>query len=75
MHLDSVGFNGDALLAFEVHIVEHLVLQLALGEGFGLFEESVCQGTLTVVDVGYNTKVTNCFHLLRNLSCKDSEKS
>ena len=64
LHLDSVALDGDTLLTFEVHIIKHLILQFPLGKGCSLFEESVGQSTLTVVDVGDYTKVANVFHLL-----------
>jgi len=33
-----------------------------LGYGVGIFEQAVGKGTFTVVDMGYDTKITNVFH-------------
>ena len=62
-HLDSVALDGDTLLAFEVHIIEHLSLHFALIERVSIFEQAVGQGTFAVVDMRDNTEVANIFHI------------
>ena len=62
-HLDRVALDGDALFAFEVHIVEHLRLHFALVQGVGFFQQTVRQCALTVVDVGYDAKIAYVLHI------------
>ena len=54
VHGDRRGLDGDATLAFKVHIVKNLLLLVAGGDGFGQFEHAVSEGALAVVDVGYD---------------------
>ena len=56
---NGMGFDGDAAFAFEVHGVKDLGHHLALGEGSGMFEESVGERRLAVVDVGDDGEVSN----------------
>ena len=56
---DSVGLDGDAALALEVHGVEHLLRHLALGERARHLEQPVGQRGLAVVDVGDNREVAD----------------
>src|SRR5207247_2134134 len=45
------GFDGDAALALQVHVVQDLVLELALGDGAGPHEQAVGKRGLSVVNV------------------------
>jgi hypothetical protein len=65
-----VRLDGDTLLALEIHIIEHLRLHLALIQSVGSLQKTVGQGRLTVVDMGYNAKISYLLHNLR----KDSKK-
>ncbi len=56
---DRVHADGDAAFAFEVHAVERLGLEVALGDGAGLEQELVGQGALAVVDVGDDAEVAD----------------
>jgi hypothetical protein len=47
-----VGLDGDAALAFEVHIVEQLLFHIAVGHGAGELQNAVSEGRFAVVDVG-----------------------
>ena len=60
VHLDGVTFDGDASFFFEVHIVEHLSGRHF--DGLSAFEQSVGQGTFTVVDVGNDAEIANVVH-------------
>ena len=62
LHLYGVALDGDALLALEVHVVQHLILHFALVERIGLFEQAVGQSRFTVIDMSYDTKVAYVFH-------------
>jgi hypothetical protein len=48
---DGAGLDRDAALALQVHVVEQLLAELALGDRPGLEQELVGQGALAVVDV------------------------
>ena len=56
---DRVHLDGDAAFAFEVHGVEELGAEIALGDGPGLEQELVGQRALAVVDVGDDREVAD----------------
>jgi len=60
--LYGVALYGNTLLALQIHVVEHLILHLALVERIRLFQQSVGQRTLAVVDMGDNTEIAYVFH-------------
>ena len=64
-HLYRVALDRDALLPLEVHGIQDLVLHLPLGQGMGVFEQTVRQGTLAVVYVRYNAEIPDIFHFLQ----------
>ena len=59
LHSDRLGLDRDALLALEVHCVEHLGRHLALRQGAGQLEQTVSQGRLTVIDMGDDREIAN----------------
>ena len=62
IHLDSVALDGDALFLLKVHIVQHLILHIAGGQGAGQFEEPVGQRALAVVDMRYYAEIAYSVH-------------
>src|SRR6185437_6106044 len=50
--LDCVTLDGNALLPLEVHIVQYLRLHVPCRDRVGHFEQTVRQGTFSVVDMG-----------------------
>jgi hypothetical protein len=54
---DRVRLDGDAPLALDLHLVEHLVAHVALGDGSGSLQQAVGEGRLAVVDVGDDGEV------------------
>ncbi len=64
-HADGLGLDGDALLALEVHVVEHLRGHVALRDGAGLLEQPVGERRFAVVDVGDDAEVADAgwFHV------------
>ena len=58
VELDGAGLDGDAPLPLKLHIIQNLLLHLALVHGVGLFQQAVCQGGLAVVDVGHDGEVS-----------------
>ena len=61
-HLDGVALDGDATLLFQFHVVEHLVLHVALADGVGRLEQTVGKGALAMVDMGYDAEVAYILH-------------
>jgi hypothetical protein len=57
-------FDGDASLAFQVHVVQDLVLHIALADGTGSLKKSIGQCRFSVVDMGDYAKISNVFHQL-----------
>lgn len=64
LHLDGVGLDRNALFTLQVHIIEHLRLHLAVGEGTGELQKTVGQGALAVVNMSDNAEISNVVHAL-----------
>lgn len=58
-HASYLELDGDAALALEVHVVEELLLHLALLDGSGGLEELIGESGLAVVDVGDDAEVAD----------------
>jgi hypothetical protein len=56
---DGGGFDGNAALALEVHVIENLGVKFPLRDGAGTHEQAVGERALAVVDVGDDRKITN----------------
>jgi hypothetical protein len=69
-HLDSMRLDSDASLAFQVHVIEDLGLQVFARYCMGILQQSVCQGTLTVVDMRYYAEISDIFHSNYFFYCK-----
>ena len=63
---DRVGLDGDAPLPFQIHAVQQLILHVAQSNRTGLFQNTVRQGGLTVVNMGDDTKITGVFAACRH---------
>ena len=61
IHAYSVGFDRDPPLAFQVHVVEHLVHHLLPVNREGVFQKTVGEGGLAVVDVRNDAEVADVF--------------
>ena len=59
VHGNGAGFDGNAALAFQLHVVQNLVLHGALVHAVGQLQNTVRQCGLAVVNVGNDTKVAN----------------
>ena len=53
------GLDGDAALALQIHVVEHLLVHLAHFHRAGLLQQTVGQRRLAVVDVGDDREITD----------------
>src|SRR5260221_5891413 len=56
-HADGLRLDRDALLALEVHLVEHLLGHVALGDRASVFEQAVGKGGFAGIDVGNDAEV------------------
>ena len=65
---DGTRLDGDAALALKIHIVEDLLLHIALRDRAGLFQDAVGKGGLAVVNMGNNTEVSDQFSVQGNSS-------
>ena len=54
---DGLGFDRNAPLPLQIHIVKHLILHLPAGKKPGLLNDPVRQSGFAVVDMCDNTKV------------------
>ena len=63
IHLDGVALDRDALLLLKVHRVKDLVLHITRIQCIGHLQHSVCQSTLSVIDVRDDAKVSCVLHL------------
>ncbi len=53
--------DRDPALLLDLHIVEHLAGHLALGEAAGRLDQPVGERALPVIDVSYDTKISDSF--------------
>ena len=60
VHLYGVALDGYATLTFKVHVVEHL--SLGHLNGVGVFQETVGQCALAMVNMGDDAEVANVVH-------------
>jgi hypothetical protein len=58
-HANGAGLDGDALLAFEVHGVEHLGGDIAFGDGASALQQPIGKGGLAVIDMGNDAEVAD----------------
>ncbi len=58
-HPHRLRLDGDALLAFEIHLVEHLLRHVTPRDGAREFQQPIRKGGFAVVDMGDDTKVAN----------------
>jgi hypothetical protein len=57
-----MAFDCDASFPFKIHIVKYLVLVFPFCYSVGLFKQTIGQGAFTMVDVCYNTEITDPVH-------------
>lgn len=69
IHLYGMTLYCDTAFAFEVHVVEHLCLDVFGIDCFGEFEQTVGQGAFAVVDMGDDAEVAYILHFLSVVIC------
>ena len=61
-HLNGVALDGNSTLSLQIHVVQGLLLELALTHRSGLLEKAIRQSALAVIDVGDDAEVANVLH-------------
>ena len=61
-HLNGVALDGNSTLSLQIHVVQGLLLKLALTHRSGLLEKAIRQGALAVIDVGDDAEVADVLH-------------
>jgi hypothetical protein len=61
-----MALYGNPSLAFEIHIVKRLFLEVSLTHSSSNLEQSIGQSAFTVVNMRYNTEVSDVLHALKN---------
>ena len=62
LHLNSVALDGDSSFPFQVHVIQELILFFSFRNRAGEVQQTVGQGTFTMVDMSDDTKVANVLH-------------
>ena len=55
----GVCFDGDAALAFEVHVIEHLLGHITSGDGAGELKQAICQRRFAMIDMRDDREVSD----------------
>ena len=58
-----MALDCDATLTLKIHIIQHLSLHILTFHRFGVFQQTVGQGTLSMINMGNNTKIADILHL------------
>ena len=64
-----LALDGDAPFALDVHVVQHLVLQLARVNDVGFLDEAVGERGLAVVYMGNDAEISDEFLLVHGFDC------
>ena len=56
---DRAGFDGNAALSFQVHIVQHLISEFTLGNSAGMKEKTVRERGFAVVNMGDDAEIAD----------------
>ena len=59
---NGLALDGDAPLPLDVHVVQDLVLEIAIVHHAGVLDQAVRQRRFAMVDVGDNAEVADVFH-------------
>jgi len=61
-HLNGMALDRNTTLTLEVHIVERLVLHIALANGVGVLQQAVSKRAFTVIDVCDDAEIADVLH-------------
>ena len=56
-------FDGYAALTLQIHIIEHLSLQVLAFNGIGILQQTVGQSAFPMIDMCYYTEISDILHL------------
>ena len=59
---DRLALNRDAAFAFQIHRIEELVAELAIGDAKRLLDDPIGECRFAVVDVGDDAEIADIFH-------------
>lgn len=74
LHLNRMTLDRDPALTLQVHVVQRLLLQLAIAHCTGLLKEAVCQGAFPVINVGDDAEVPDVVHGLGKSTARQANK-
>src|SRR5436189_32421 len=69
----GAGFDGDAALTLQVHVVEHLLVHLAHLDRTRSLEQTIGERRLSIIDVGDDREITDelrVWHVARGSNTK-----
>jgi hypothetical protein len=64
LHLNGVALDGDAPFSLQIHVIQRLLLQLAVRDGAGGVQEPIGQRAFAVVDVCNDAEIADVVHAL-----------
>ena len=69
--MTRAGFDGDAPLPFQIHVVEELLLHLPRFDRVGQFQKTVGEGRFAMVDMGNDGKIADSLEVVleHDLEC------
>ena len=67
---DSLCLDGNATLAFNIHIVEHLLGHVTQGNGIRILNQAVSESRFPMVNMGNNRKIPNFVTTWVSAACK-----
>ena len=63
-HAHRARLDGDATLTLQIHVVQQLLLHLALGDGLALLQQPVGQRGLAMVNMGNDGKIADMLTII-----------
>ena len=63
-HLYGMALYRNASFAFQLHVVQHLILQIFARNRVGIFQQPVGKRAFAMVDMRDYTKIPNMIHLI-----------
>ena len=61
-HLNCMALDSNSPLPLEIHVVEHLILKFPFIYGIGSFKQAIGQGAFPMVDMCYDTEISDSVH-------------
>ncbi len=61
-HLYGMALYRNSSFPFQVHVIQHLILKVAVCQGVRQLDQPVSQCTLSVVNMRYDAKIPDVIH-------------